>query len=165
MPWFYKYIPTAGNLSPGDSVDVIEANIWPGGPIRIGVLICYEGILPSFARGLSDKKANFLINMTNDDWFGKTAERYLHFALTVPRAIEHRLAFVRSTLTGVSAFVDANGRVVKDTSMYDAESLVWDVPVLTSVTIYQRLGDIFPWTAVGLVLMWYLWGRIRRRAA
>ena len=85
-----------------------------------------------------------LINLTNDDWFGKTAERYPHFALTVPRAIEHRVPFVRSTLTGVSAFVDANGRIINETTYHDPETLLWDVPLLSSQTIYQRIGDLFP---------------------
>ena len=164
MPWFYKYIPAAGRLEPGDKVEVLSTEFPDVGEVRIGVLICYEGILPSFARNLSGKGAHFIANLTNDDWFGKTAERYLHFALTVPRAIEHRTAFVRSTLTGVSAFVDVNGRVVKATSMYEPERIMWSVPLLTNETIYQRIGDFFPWVAVALTLMWYLWGRIRRRA-
>lgn len=163
MPWFYKMVPTAGNLEPGKGVKVIESNLWPGGPVRLGVLICYEGILPAFARKLSGQNAHFIVNMTNDDWFGKTPERYLHFALAVPRAIEHRLPFLRSTLTGVSAFVDANGRIVKQTRMYDPETLIWDVPLMSSTTIYQQIGDVFPWTAVVFTLLWYLWGRLRRQ--
>jgi apolipoprotein N-acyltransferase len=162
MPWFYKMIPAAGNLEPGSDVKVIEADLWDKGPVRLGVLVCYEGILPAFARQLVGQDAHVLINMTNDDWFGKTAERYLHFALTVPRAIEHRLPFVRSTLTGVSAFVDANGRIISDTRYHDPETLLWDVPLLSSQTIYQKIGDAFPWSCVIFTLMAFAWGRLRR---
>ncbi len=161
MPWFYDWIPAAGNLEPGQGVEVVETDIW-GDTVRLGVLVCYEGILPGFARQLSGQNPHVIINMTNDDWFGKTAERYLHFALTVPRAIEHRVPFIRSTLTGVSAFVDANGRVVKETSMYDPETIAWDVPLLSSETIYQRIGDTFPWGCVTFTIASLLWGRVRR---
>ncbi len=162
MPWFYKLIPAAGNLEPGKEVKVIEADLWGKGPVRLGVLVCYEGILPGFARKLVGQDANVLINMTNDDWFGKTAERYLHFALTVPRAIEHRLPFVRSTLTGVSAFVDANGRIISQTRYHDPETLLWDVPLLSSKTVYQEIGDAFPWGCVVFTLLAFGWGRLRR---
>lgn len=162
MPWFYKLIPAAGNLEAGTDVKVIEADLWGKGPVRLGVLVCYEGILPGFARKLVGQDANVLINLTNDDWFGKTAERYLHFALTVPRAIEHRLPFVRSTLTGVSAFVDANGRIISETTYHDPETLLWDVPLLSSQTIYQRIGDLFPWSCVAFTLVAFFWGRVRR---
>ena len=117
----YKWIPAAGFLEPGESIDVITADLWKKGPIRFGVLICYEGLLPGFVRRFIPKNPNIFINITNDDWFGKTAERYLHFLLTIPRAIEHRLAFVRSTLTGISAFVDPVSRVIKETRMTEPE--------------------------------------------
>ena len=139
----YKWIPAAGFLEPGESIDVITADLWKKGPIRFGVLICYEGLLPGFVRRFIPKNPNIFINITNDDWFGKTAERYLHFLLTIPRAIEHRLAFVRSTLTGISAFVDPVGRVIKETRMTEPEILRHAVPIMESQTIYQKIGDAF----------------------
>ena len=162
MPWFYEMVPAAGKLVPGDRRDIIEAELSPGKNVRIGALICYEGLLPDFVHSIGSKKPHFFANLTNDDWFGKTAERYLHMYLTVPRSIEHRVPFVRSTLTGISTFVDANGRVIKQTTMYDPETLVWDVPLLQSDTVYQNIGDVFPWTMVGLTLLFYGWGRVRR---
>lgn len=163
IPWIYKWIPAAGNLEPGARIEVIEADLWGLGPIRLGVIICYEGILPAFTRQFAEKSPHVLINLTNDDWFGKTAERYLHLALTVPRAIEHRLAFVRSTLTGVSAFVDPVGRMVMQTKPTDPETLLWDVPLLQSRTVYQVIGDAFAYACLLLTLGFYGWGRWRRR--
>ena len=109
------------------------------------------------------QRPHLLVNITNDDWFGKTAERYLHFALTVPRAIEHRVAFVRGTLTGVSAFVDPVGRIEAQTSPSDPETLVRAVPLLQSVTVYQLIGDAFAWLCLVLTLGFYVQGRWRRR--
>ena len=162
IPWFYDYIPAAGDLEPGTDVNVIEADLWGKGPIRVGMLVCYEGILPTFARGLGEKKPHFIVNLTNDDWFGDTAERQLHFALTIPRAIEHRVSFVRSTLTGVSAFVDPVGRIESTTSVADPELLMGTVPLLQSQTVYQLLGDFFPWGCVFMTGLLFTWGRIRR---
>mgnify|MGYP002630289977 CR=1 FL=1 len=165
IPFFYDWVPAAGNLEPGRELKAITADLWGKGPIRFGVLICYEGILPSFVRPLGKQHPHLLVNLTNDDWFGKSAERYLHFALTVPRAIEHRLAFVRATLTGVSAFVDANGRVLQMTRPTDPETLLQEVPLLQSETVYQTIGDALSWACLALMLLWYAWGRLRRRSA
>lgn len=165
IPFIYKWIPAAGNLEPGTRLEVVTTDIFPQmKPLRIGVLICYEGILPAFTRPLvAEGRPHLIVNMTNDDWFGKTAERYLHLALTIPRAIEHRLAFVRSTLTGVSVFVDPVGRIVSATTPDDAETLLHATPLLQSVTVYQIIGDAFAWACLLLTLGFYGFGRWRRR--
>ena len=54
-------------------------------------MICYEDIIPSFARRLVAERPNLLVNITNDAWFGATSEPYEHLALAVYRAVEHRL--------------------------------------------------------------------------
>lgn len=165
FPSVYRKIPTLGNLEPGESLKVVEGDLWEdkGGPIRFGVLICYEGILPGFARGLADQRPHVLVNMTNDDWFGDTAERWLHFVLTIPRAIEFRAPMVRSTLTGISAFIDPVGRVVKTTRVEDPEALSWAVPILGGATVYQVVGDAFAYACLALTLLLFGWGRWRRR--
>ena len=114
-------------------------------------------------RVLADQRPQILVNMTNDDWFGDTAERWLHFVLGVPRSIEFRAPLVRATLTGVSAFVDPVGRIVKTTSVADAETLMWDMPILGAPTVYQLIGDVFAYACLLLSLMLYGWGRWRRR--
>ena len=165
FPQIYEMIPAAGNLEAGTRLEVIETDIFEQvKPARLGILVCYEGLLPAFTRPLvTEGKPHVLINITNDDWFGKTAERYLHLALTVPRAIEHRLAFVRSTLTGVSVFVDANGRQIEMTRPDDPEAIIWDTPLMQSATVYQIIGDAFPWGCLLLTLGLYGFGRWRRR--
>ncbi|MCB9549028.1 MAG: apolipoprotein N-acyltransferase [Myxococcales bacterium] len=163
IPWIYDVIKAAGSLEPGTKLNLIEADLWGKGPIKFGMLVCYEGILPEFTRKIGGQRPHLLVNITNDDWFGKTAERYLHFALTVPRAIEHRVAFVRGTLTGVSAFVDPVGRIEAQTSPSDPETLVRAVPLLQSVTVYQLIGDAFAWLCLVLTLGFYVQGRWRRR--
>ncbi len=164
IPWVYKLIPAAGNLEPGDRVQVMEADLWPGkGPVRIATLICYEGLLPRFAAHYGDQRPHLFINITNDDWFGASAERWLHLVLTIPRAIEHRIPLVRGTLTGVSTFVDPVGRLHGWTSPSGAERLMRDVALMQSSTLYQRIGDLFAWICV--LLSVGLLVRVRRRGA
>ena len=162
FPWIFKLIPAAGDLEPGRVLAPITADLWGKGPVRIGVLVCYEGILPGFARGLAPGRPHFLVNMTNDDWFGRTAERYLHFALTIPRAIEHRRASARATLTGVTAFVDPVGRIVSQTAVTGEDTLLWDVPLLELESLYARVGDVFAWACTLLIAVAWGLGRFRR---
>ena len=162
-PFIYRWIPAAGNLEPGTELKVIEADLWDKGPLRFGILICYEGILASFARPLQAQRPHAIFNLTNDDWFGESAERYLHFALTIPRAIEHRVPVVRPTLTGVSAVVDPVGRVVAQTRPTEPEYFVQSIPLMQSSTVYGVIGDAFGWLCVLLGGLWFLWGRWRRR--
>lgn len=164
FPWIFKLIPAAGDLEPGRALEPVVGDLWGKGPVRIGTLVCYEGILPAFARGLAPHKPHFLANMTNDDWFGRTAERYLHFALTIPRSIELRRASTRATLTGVSAFVDPVGRVTAQTAVTGEDTLLQSVPLLELETIYGRIGDAFAWLCTAVVAFAWGWGRFRRGA-
>ncbi|MEZ4467109.1 MAG: hypothetical protein R3F43_22335 [bacterium] len=73
IPWIYDVIKAAGSLEPGTKLNLIEADLWGKGPIKFGMLICYEGILPEFTLKIG-QHPHLLVNLTNDDWFGKTAE-------------------------------------------------------------------------------------------
>jgi len=153
FPQFYTWLPSASNMTRGAEIKSLTLP-HKGRDVRLGVLICYEGILPGFAQELYETDPDLLINLTNDDWFGLSAERYLHFALALPRAIESRRAFVRSTLTGVSAVVDPVGRIVEWTRPEGEETILLDVPLMRPWTLYQVIGDALPMSAVALLLCW-----------
>ena len=163
FPQFYEWVPAAGDLERGTEIRSLNME-HKGENVRLGTLICYEGILPEFVREMMTTNPEILINITNDDWFGPTAERYLHFALAIPRAIEQRRAFVRSTLTGVSGFVDPVGRLIKLTKMTDPEIIHWDVPRLTVPTLYQAGGYWFERACAGLFVVMLFGGYWRRRS-
>ena len=113
-------------------------------------MICYEDILPAFARRLASGP-NLLINITNDAWFGRTAEPYEHLALAVFRSVEHRLDMVRAVNTGVSAHIDATGRVRDKTRVgrsgraADAPpvTLLVEVAMLPGGGLYRYVGELF----------------------
>ncbi|NUN14180.1 MAG: apolipoprotein N-acyltransferase [Myxococcales bacterium] len=138
FPFLYDWIPEAGRFEAGTTVETFDFF-----GTQIGVMICYEDILPRFTRRLASKKTHLLVNVTNDAWFGKTSEPYHHLALATMRSIETRRSMVRSTNTGVSAFIDPAGRIRKQTDIHNAEVLVDDVPLMDLDPIYIRIGDVF----------------------
>ena len=158
FPQFYEWLPEASHFYAGDTVETFAFK-----GHQLGVMICYEDIIPRFTRKLAGKDPNVLINVTNDAWFGKTSEPYLHLALATVRSVENRLWLVRSTNTGVSAFVDAVGRIVQGTSLDDAEVLVADVPMLRTSTIYRSYGDLFAYGCLVTFFVLAIGALARRR--
>ncbi|MFA5624198.1 MAG: apolipoprotein N-acyltransferase [Bradymonadales bacterium] len=159
IPWIYDILPEAGNLSPGQTTDIIEFN-----GARFAIIICYEDILPRFVRTFSRERPQVFINITNDAWFGKTTEPYLHMALATMRSVEHRKWLVRSTNTGVSVFVDAVGRIVAQTSLYDAETLDAMVSIMPPTrSVYSYIGDVLAW--LSLLATAFFFFTIRKRRA
>jgi hypothetical protein len=156
-PELYEMLPETSRFQPGTRTLPVEH-----GKARIGMLICYEDLLPGHVLRVSGHNPNVYINLTNDAWFGKTAEPYHHLQLAQMRTIEHRRWLIRSTNTGVSVYIDAVGRRVKETSLDDAETLIADVPLMEGRTVYATLGD---WPLVALAVMLLLtWARALRRS-
>ena len=140
FPKLYDVFPQAGDFTAGNEVEVFE---YFGH--RIGIMVCYEDIMADFTLKLASLSPNVIINVTNDAWFGKTSEPWLHLALSVFRSVENRLALVRSTNTGISTFIDATGRVNSATRIEDAETLVADVAMHPGGTFYSTVGNLFAW--------------------
>lgn len=139
FPVLYDWIPEAGHFEAGETVET-----FPFAGANLGVMICYEDILPGFTARLADKNPNVIINVTNDAWFGKTAEPWLHLVLAMFRAVENRMWLIRSTNTGVSAYVDAVGRLKHATSLEGEETAILEVPMMSISSPYRRLGDVLP---------------------
>lgn len=148
FPSLYDVFKQSGRFDAGREVKAFD---WRGH--RLGVMICYEDILPGFTGRLADQHPNIIINVTNDAWFGKTSEPYLHLALAIFRAVENRVVLARATNTGVSAIIDPTGAIVAETRLTDAETLLEAVPLMSGATIYGRIGDLFTYlAALGLVV-------------
>lgn len=139
------------DFSPGPTPAPIDI---PGAP-RAQPLICYESLYPGFTPGAADRPG-WIVNISNDAWFGRTSGPLQHLNLASYRAIETGLPVVRSTPTGVSAMIDPWGRVVDGARLDPGESGVIDarLPAPTAVTPYGRTGDLLFWLAVlgGLAL-------------
>ncbi len=136
----------------------------PGGQ-RLAPLICYEDLIPELSRQfVKQTKANVLVNLTNDSWYGRTVAPWEHARLAQWRAIETRRSLLRVTNTGVTVLVNAKGEIGEALPIFTAGVLKIMVDVLEGETLYVRFGDWFAWgaTALSLWLMASLW---KRRAA
>jgi apolipoprotein N-acyltransferase len=110
---------------------------------RVGVLICYEGIFPEIGRAYGRSDASLLVNITNDAWFGTTSAPFQHLSMTVFRAVENRLYVVRAANTGVSAIIDATGRITAQTGLFERTFLTGPVQIRRTGSVYTQYGDLF----------------------
>jgi apolipoprotein N-acyltransferase len=150
-------IITAVGFQPGSAPGVLE---WED--MRAGILICFEDTIASFARRVVGSGANVLVNLTNDAWFGDTVEPHQHLALSVFRAVENRRDMVRSVNTGVSAVVEATGRVAYETGTFEEAVFVHEVRLLTVNTPYSRAGGWVGWAAMAALVLLVCAATIRR---
>ncbi|HPU31486.1 MAG TPA: apolipoprotein N-acyltransferase [Phycisphaerae bacterium] len=173
------------SLTPGGEYKVfpIQAKSKPGRSFGFGVTICYEDVVPQvFRRFILDehgaKKADFMLNISNDGWFGYSTQQAQHLVNCAFRAVENRVGIARSVNTGISGFVRPDG------SWYDLvqeegrrlhaggsghrTAGVWLDP---RITFYSRFGDLLPvgWSliaAVGIIdagrVGWKRWREGRR---
>ena len=147
FPQLYELSPETSRFQSGTRTEPVVFD-----KARIGLLICYEDLIPRYARRVAAHNPNVFINMTNDAWFGKTAEPEHHLNLALMRTVEYRRWLLRSTNTGISVFIDAAGRRVQETSLDGAETMLRDVPLMETRTLYARLGD-WPLLLLGLGLL------------
>ena len=100
--------------------------------------------------------ADFMVNITNDAWFGDTNATHQHFSISVFRAIENRRSLVRVANTGISGFVDPTGKILATTSVFSDEVMVEYVPILFLETIYTELGDFFILICTAIIIILFL---------
>ena len=133
-------------LVPGD------VDFWPGpGPLsyalpgfgKVGAQICYEIV---FSGEVVDRanRPDFLFNPSNDAWFGSWGPPQ-HLAQARLRAIEEGIPVIRSTPTGISAVVDADGRILASLPHHSAGAIEMRLPPPHAPTLFARLGNILPW--------------------
>src|SRR3954463_13777581 len=150
FPQLYKWSPLASHLTHGRTTAPLHWNQW-----RLATFICYEDILPGIVRAImadhGDGRAHAMVNLTNDSWYGAGHEQEQHLMLAAVRSIEHRRWLLRATSTGISAFVDATGRVVQRIGRNQKGVAVADVPMLQGTTPYELLGDWPGWLALAIL--------------
>jgi len=131
----------------------------PGAPPALP-LICYEAIFPgNVADG--DDRPGWIINLTNDGWFGISTGPYQHLQQARLRAIEQGLPVVRAANTGISAVIDPVGRIVAHLGLGIEGVLDSSLPSAIRLTFYARTGD-FPVAIIAAVALIFV---IRRRTA
>ena len=132
-----------GGLGRGRSGPVFRAD----NGSAFGALICYESIFADLSTAYRNDGADFLVNLTNDAWYGRepwwgrTNALWQHPAHMVMRAIENRMGVARPTNTGISMFIDPRGRSYQRTELFEADVRVGTVYTTDELTLFTRWGD------------------------
>jgi apolipoprotein N-acyltransferase len=140
---FQWLIPALGKIDlgqaeflPGDSLRLL-----PVAGERAAVLICFESIFPEAPRAARRRGATVLVNITNDEWFGRTGALYQHAAMAVFRAVETRLPLARCANTGLTFFVDIRGRLYERGGVFTRETRCGRLDRPGPAPPYVRWGD------------------------
>ncbi len=161
FPAIRKLLPQVSNFKPGKGPQVTSFL-----NTNFGIQICYESLFPRFTTELSQLGAEVLLNVTNDSWYGDYAEPYQHLYMTMARAIEVRRPLIRSTNTGISTVVLANGDFLEPSPMSSLWSHTYEVPYKSNPqpTFYSQFPNLFIYLKLVLLFGVILWERKRRQA-
>ena len=153
-----RVVPMAIDISAGPGLVAIA----PSGLPTLGALICYEVIFPGAVT--PEPRPDWLVNVTNDAWFGHSAGPYQHLAAARMRAVEEGLPLARAAQTGISAVFDPLGRVRARLGLGETDAITAQLPASRVPTLFARLGLTVPagLAFTSLFLGWWL-GRSRRR--
>jgi len=169
LPFLKYFTPIEGGFTAGNTAVTFElTNL----QVKTSVLICFEDVFPHVARQAAREDTDFLVNLTNNGWFGEGAAQWQHAAGALFRAIENDLPLLRCSNNGLTCWVDARGRLRqlfqnKEGSVYGAGVMTADIPLLPlggrrRPTFYHRHGDGFGWGCVGVAAGTLAWRLARR---
>jgi apolipoprotein N-acyltransferase len=140
-------VQAVSNFSAGTQPTVLQLDGRPA-----STAICYEIVYPELVRRFVREGSQLLTTITNDAWFGRSSAPYQHFEQASLRAIEEGRYLARAANTGISGFVDPYGRVIAQSRLFEPLAMVGTVRYLTEATVYSRIGDLFAWLCVAIVL-------------
>ena len=123
------------------------------GDSEAGVFICYESIFPNEVRHLALNGAEFLVNVSNDGWYGEGGAPRQHLNMARMRAVENDRWLLRDTNTGITAVIDPYGRVVAEAPRNQRTQLQASYSLELSTTFYTRHGDWFPLVCAIITLL------------
>lgn len=124
-----------GDITPGDEARLLRAD-----GVRIGASVCYE---VTFGEEIADfvPRANLLVNVSNDGWFGDSSAPYQHLEMARMRALETGREMLRATNTGITAIIDDSGEVRRRAPMFERAVLTGHAQPRRGSTPYSRWQD------------------------
>ena len=171
LPFLRTFTQVAGDFTPGTRPVPFDLGDLK---VRTSVLICFEDMFPDATREYVEADTDFLLNLTNNGWFGESAAQWQHATCAVFRAVENGLPLIRCTNNGLTCWADAQGRLNEvffpgSTDVYRAGFKLARIPLLAgqtrAPTFYRKHGDWFGWACVAAaaVMMGQRW-LVGRRA-
>jgi apolipoprotein N-acyltransferase len=166
LPFLKFIVPIGDGFTPGQRHVPFDL---PDLKAKTSVLICFEDNFPHAVRDYAGDDIDFLLNLTNNGWFGEGAAQWQHDANALFRAVENGLPLVRCTNNGLTCWVDAHGRLrdvfgVGQDNVYGSGFITIRIPLLPDgqkrePTFYHQYGDWFGWVCVAITAL--LLARIR----
>jgi len=152
LPFLAPLVEAVGDFSPGTIEQALACH-----NARIGVLICFESIFPDIARKWVGAKANVLVNLTNDAWYGRSSAPHHSLAMTVLRSVETRRSLVRAANTGFSGFIDPLGRMQVVSPLFEPWAESAEVVLMEEETWFVRWGYLFSPFCLGVTILLLAW--------
>ncbi|MBS3965487.1 MAG: apolipoprotein N-acyltransferase [Methylomonas sp.] len=142
FPWLKQWLPMVSHFGRGPGPTML---LTVNG-FKMGPQVCYESLFPEFSKGLADLGAQFIVNVTNDSWYGIWQEPWQHLHMTLARGVEFRRPVLRATNTGISTVALANGDVLPLSPLNSRWAASYHVPLQTQPqpTFYQRHFHLMP---------------------
>ena len=156
-----EFVRAPGGYQPGRGSNLLAL---PGAPEALA-MVCYEAIFPSVLGGAREgaaARARWILNVTDDAWFGATPGPYQHFAQARLRSIEWGLPMARAANGGISAIVDAYGRIVASARQGGEGVVDGDLPGALAPTAQSRWGAGPATLALVVIFALCVWTRSRR---
>jgi apolipoprotein N-acyltransferase len=139
---FISVLNSLGDISRGSEYKVFSYK-----EKNFCVLICFEDIFPLFVSRFA-KSSDFLINITDDSWFGGEPQASQHLGIMVFRAIENRISIARSANSGISGWVSFRGQINtlrnKGRQTFFADNLNFKLPLNNRRSLYNKWQEVFP---------------------
>jgi apolipoprotein N-acyltransferase len=166
IPWHLIKVTEFGNYMAGKEYTVFKTPF-----SRFGVTICWENIFPDLVREFVRRGAQFMVNVTNEAWFGPVTAPHQFVAMSVFRAVENRIFMVRCGNTGISCCIDPYGRVTKQVTgaggggIFVQGFMNESIIPLDSRTVYNQYGDWFAWLCIAVSIVILAFGALKRRSS
>ncbi len=173
LPFIKWFTPITGSYTAGTSPVPFELSAVNSSAtqekVRTSVLICFEDVFPHLARKSVQADTDFLVNITNDGWFGEGAAQWQQAAAATFRTVENGVPLIRCANTGITCWIDANGRwrqiySDKNGSVYGVGFMIATIPLPAShpPTFYNQHGDVFGWVCVAFAVLTWITTRKRK---
>ncbi|MDB6018942.1 MAG: Apolipoprotein N-acyltransferase [Pedosphaera sp.] len=160
LPFLKYFTPITGGFTAGDRVVPFPLSDLSA---KVSVLICFEDVFPHLVREYVSDDTDFLVNLTNNGWFGEGSAQRQHAGCAVFRAVENGVPLVRCSNNGLTCWIDSSGRIRQtfessEHGIYGPGVMIARIPLLLPgekrvPTFYNRHGDLFGWSCVGISLL------------
>jgi apolipoprotein N-acyltransferase len=138
LSFLQKLTAGDGDFSPGTNPSLFRVE-----GTMAAASVCYEAVFPEILREGVREGATWLVNLTNDAWFGKTVAPYQHLAMARMRCVELRRPMVRAANSGISAVIDPRGGIVASEGLYRRGIVVAEIHPREKESLYAKTGEIF----------------------